>query len=400
MAVIDHLRVGCLRVPRFAVSCELAERPELRGHPVVVGEPGRPAVLDVSEEAEKAGVRPGQLLRQAIALCPRLEVLEARPTHLRQIVDAMLSSLEQVAPGIEPVEDGTALIDLRGLSGCYQDEQELGAAMLACVPGVLGPGLGLAADRFTARVAATITDPGTMRIVEAAQARDFLEPHPVSILPVSREMHRRLRLLGIRQLGQLAALPRAATTAQFGPEGLAAWRMARGADSADVHPRPWRQMAVQRLPLAAPLSLREPLLAALQQLINQLCAAPAFRNAAARQATLTMLTERDGEWRRTLTFKEPMGEARTLFELLRPLLADAQLPGPAIEIELELGDLVPARGWQALLPVSRGGRTELLERGLRQLRSRYGYCPVFRVVGVEPWSRIPERRTALIDCIS
>ena len=38
-----------------------------------------------------------------------------------------------------------------------------------------------------------------------------------------------------------------------------------------------------------------------------------------------------------------------------------------------------------------------LEESLRQLKARYGYCPVGRVVEMEPWSRVPERRLALID---
>jgi len=34
---------------------------------------------------------------------------------------------------------------------------------------------------------------------------------------------------------------------------------------------------------------------------------------------------------------------------------------------------------------------------VRQLKARYGRSPVAQVVEVEPWSRIPERRHALID---
>jgi DNA polymerase-4/protein ImuB len=47
--------------------------------------------------------------------------------------------------------------------------------------------------------------------------------------------------------------------------------------------------------------------------------------------------------------------------------------------------------------VGRRRLREQLEDALRQLKARYGYCPVGRVVEVEPWSRIPEQRLALID---
>jgi DNA polymerase-4/protein ImuB len=49
------------------------------------------------------------------------------------------------------------------------------------------------------------------------------------------------------------------------------------------------------------------------------------------------------------------------------------------------------------LPDARTTMRERLEEALRQLKARYGYCPVGRVVEMEPWNRVPERRLALID---
>jgi DNA polymerase-4/protein ImuB len=66
-------------------------------------------------------------------------------------------------------------------------------------------------------------------------------------------------------------------------------------------------------------------------------------------------------------------------------------------LELELTGLVTAQGRQLALAVGRRRLREQLEDALRQLKARYGYCPVGRVVEVEPWSRIPEQRLALID---
>jgi protein ImuB len=42
-------------------------------------------------------------------------------------------------------------------------------------------------------------------------------------------------------------------------------------------------------------------------------------------------------------------------------------------------------------------RRERIEEGMRQLRTRYGRTLVGRMVPVEPWSRIPERRWALVE---
>jgi DNA polymerase-4/protein ImuB len=98
-----------------------------------------------------------------------------------------------------------------------------------------------------------------------------------------------------------------------------------------------------------------------------------------------------------VTFKEALIERGRLWTALRSVLAEAQLPGPVSRLELELTGLVAAQGRQLALPVGRRRLREQLEDALRQLKARYGYCPVGRVVEVEPWSRIPEQRLALID---
>src|SRR3989442_1531376 len=72
--------------------------------------------------------------------------------------------------------------------------------------------------------------------VHLQQVEVFLAAQPVGMLPVSEEMRRRLRLLGIETLGALAALPRSALAAQFGPQGALAWELARGEDDSPVRP--------------------------------------------------------------------------------------------------------------------------------------------------------------------
>jgi len=44
----------------------------------------------------------------------------------------------------------------------------------------------------------------------------------------------------------------------------------------------------------------------------------------------------------------------------------------------------------------RGSRTEPLRDAIEQLKSRFGFNPIAKIVEVEPWSRIPERRLALM----
>ncbi|HET7092534.1 MAG TPA: hypothetical protein VFI22_03625, partial [Thermomicrobiales bacterium] len=53
-------------------------------------------------------------------------------------------------------------------------------------------------------------------------------------------------------------------------------------------------------------------------------------------------------------------------------------------------------GRQELLPGFYARRPRRLAEACRQLKQRFGSSCLYRVIEVEPWSRIPERRQALI----
>ena len=182
-----------------------------------------------------------------------------------------------------------------------------------------------------------------------------------------------------------------------GFEGELAWDLAAGRDRAPLRPPRRSPRLAERLVLEAPLASRLALLAAWEQTLSRLARRRAFRGLVARQALLVAATERGRQWTRTITFKEPLHEARRIWAALRPPLEEAEFPGPLSELLVELRGLEPAAGQQLALPSARSVLRGRLEEGLRQLKARYGYCPVGRVVEVEPWNRVPERRLALID---
>src|SRR5438067_13773932 len=99
--------VGALLVPRFPIACELAEQPRLRQLAVAVSRPDG-SVWAASEVAEASGVLPGLAMREAITRCPTLVVLEGRPALYQGLAEAILESLEQATPGVEPGGDGIA----------------------------------------------------------------------------------------------------------------------------------------------------------------------------------------------------------------------------------------------------------------------------------------------------
>jgi nucleotidyltransferase/DNA polymerase involved in DNA repair len=388
--------VGALVIPRFPLACELASRAALDGQPVVVARADG-TVWASSAAAELFGVGPDQQLREAITRCPELAVLEGRPAVYRAQEQTILEALESTAFAVEPGAEGVWFMEIDGLVGCYGSQEAMASAILGCAHSALGPRLGIAPGKFPALVAARRAGAGGSLDVELRRVEDFLAAQPVEMLPVSEEMRRRLRLLGIDTLGALRALPRSALAAQFGPQGRLAWELARGRDDTPVRPPERPEMVVEEAAFEVPLASREGLLVAAEQALGRAHRDRRMTARAVRQAVLRAETERGACWERTVTFKEALAERDRLWTALRTVLSEAQLPGPIIRLQLELTGLVTAQGRQLALAVGRRRLREQLEEALRQLKARYGYCPVGRVVEVEPWSRIPEQRLALID---
>ena len=110
------------------------------------------------------------------------------------------------------------------------------------------------------------------------------------------------------------------------------------------------------------------------------------------------ITAEDGRiWRHEQTLKEPSSDREYCWRVLRTILERVQYPAPVDALSLELLELSQESGKQTLLFPGRVQHRARLDEMMRQLKTRYGTSPMKRVVEVEPWSRIPERRYALMD---
>ena len=399
--------IACLLVPRLALVCELAQRPDLAGAPVALADGDGLRVAEATDAAARRGVRPGQTLREATAYCPALAVLEPRPARAQRAADQLVETLDAVSPLVEEATPGVVYADLRGLQGLYPQPGALdsavldGASHINELAGVaeagLGPRLGVAADRFTASVAARCAPPGEALHVAPGEAAAFLAPRPVDWLPLEEAERAWLRLLGIGTLGAFAALPRHAVEAQLGTHGGHAWLAARGEDATALRPRPFRERVVEQAQAQPPLVSRESVLRTVEQLLGRALRQPQSRGRFVRTLRLRATTEDDRCWERTRVLKEPTGDRARLWTTIRPELEGAEYPGPVAELSLELGGLTAESGRQAGLFIEQTRRREQLEEMARHLKLRYGQSPLMRMVAVEPWSRIPERRHALLD---
>jgi len=259
------------------------------------------------------------------------------------------------------------------------------------------PSVGIGEGKFAAWAAAVTSAPGEACVVPPGREAAFLAPLDVSLLPCSPDTLRRLELLGLRTISDLANLPLGAVQAQFGSEGCRLWELAHGLDREPLRPRRHEESVSERLAFPEPAVSTEALSVAGRQILSRLFRQPTLRHRAVRQMRLRAALSDSRSWERTVTFREATADRDQMLYVLRCTLEAALPSRPVEEMEVTLSGLTGETGKQEGLFTAKGHRRAQLEEALRQLKARFGQSPVYHIVEVEPWSRIPERRLALID---
>jgi protein ImuB len=388
--------IACVSIPGLELKVALRRTPTLALRPAALApEPrGEPLVGPVTAAAEAAGVRPGMRLGEALATCPSLVLVEPDAAGAELAWEEIVRSLEGAGFAVEPASLGVAYFETAGVERLYGGLERALRRARAAVGAEWDARIGAAARRFAALAAACVARPGQLVVVADDELSRFLAPLPLTLLPLERARSEELEALGVRTLGQLAALPGGAVAERLGPDGRLAWRLARGGPAGSVRGR--------RPPVAAAVSLEFPqavgneltLRRALARLVEQALARPERRDRFVRKVALAARLESGGSWRRTCTLREPSADPDRLRVALSPRLAD--LPGPVAELRLELVELTEPAGRQLELLAAGGKEQARLRDGLRQVRASTGSGSVCTIVEVAPWSRIPEARALLV----
>lgn len=200
-------------------------------------------VTAASDEARLAGVRPGMRRREAEALCPTIVTLVSDPAAETSAFEPVARAIEDVVPRFELAAPGLGYVPVAGAVRYYGSEEALVERLVAAVDGVAGGGarFGVADGPFAARMAAEAATRSPVIVTDTAV---FLAGLDVATLGVD-ELVDTFRWLGVRTLGDLAALPRDAVASRFGPGGLQAHRVASGEDRVVVPRRQGGEIVVE-----------------------------------------------------------------------------------------------------------------------------------------------------------
>lgn len=202
-------------------------------------------VFASSAAARAEGVARGIRLREAQARCASLVILDYDPAVDNRVFEPIIAGLEELTPHVQVLRPGMCAVRVRGVAQYYGGEKGAALALVGRMdelgagrPGHSHTRGGVADGIFTAEHAARAgTRSGDrVTVVTAGGSAEFLAPLDIGLLE-DTHLVTLLRRLGVRTLGDFAALAADDVRTRFSEQGRRLHALASGRDSWPLAPR-------------------------------------------------------------------------------------------------------------------------------------------------------------------
>jgi protein ImuB len=269
----------------------------LRAVPLVVRERvgSRELVRAASIEARAEGVTRGMRRREAEAQCPGVVCIDTDESLEARAFEVVARAIEVLTPRLVLDRPGLCSFLTRGPSRYFGGDEGLAVHVHDAVVAALGEvdpdiRVGIADGGFAARLATRRARAGAPFVVEAGTSAAFCAPWPVAVFD-DEALESLLVRLGLRTLGDVAALPADAVLARFGIDGRRFHDLARGIDAGPpvlVTPPP---DLVEQVELDPPVQRVDAVAFAAKGLADRLLARLADRGLACTRVVIEAETE-------------------------------------------------------------------------------------------------------------
>lgn len=386
-------RIAHFDLDTFFVAVERARDHSLRGKPVLVGRAGpRGVVAAASYESRVFGCRSAQPMTQALRLCPQAIVIAPNFEAYRAMSARFHEMLRATSPVVESIGIDEAYVDLTGIGDPIRGAYDTAAALRARVRAELDVAVSvcIAGSRTTAKVGSDRAKPDGLIEVPVGDDAAFLAPLPIRDLPlVGPKAGEALLRLGVRTIGQLAAVDVRWLEQLFGKSGAAISERARGLDPTPVNGEARVARSISRaVTFLEDVSDEAELRRVLMRHAERVGADLRDSGRRARTTTLKLRWSDFTTLSRSHTLERPVQSTAAILEAGRALL-DATIAAegmrPVRLIGLGVTNLVEDALQLDFFDSSSSGpagvlRDEELDRTLDSLRARFGSSAVKRGV--------------------
>ena len=375
-AELDWLAIAHMDCDAFYASVEKRDRPELRDRPVIVGGGKRGVVTTCCYIARISGVRSAMPMFKALKACPEAVVIKPDFAKYKAESKRILGLAGDLTPLIQNLSLDEAWMDLSGTERLHGSIPALTLAKLqARIEAETGltVSIGLAPNKFLAKIASDLDKPRGFSVIGQAEALDFLNDRKVSILPgVGPAMAGSLEKAGYGTVGDLARANPKDLVAHWGAHGLRLAQLAIGRDARPVNPNEARKGISAETTFERDLSKLADLEDKLAPLCERVARQARAGGVAGRAVILKLRTTDFRIVTRRRTIPVPTQTARTLFAVGRELLAREASGRPWRLVGIGIADLVEAATAEADFFAGDERKALAGERMLDHLRARFG----------------------------
>ena len=235
--VILHSDLNC-----FYASAEINENPALRGKKVAVcgsTENRHGIVLTASYPAKRSGVKTGMANWEAKQACPDLIVVPPHYDLYLKYSRLVRRIYRRYCNDIEPFGMDENWLAIEGVHNVETDGLEIAEEIRQAVKDEIGltVSIGVSFNKIFAKLGSDMKKPDAVTVISEANYRDKVWPLPVSeLLYVGPATTRKLRMLSVNTIVDLANCEPGIIRSKLGKNGLMLWTFANGWDYSPVMP--------------------------------------------------------------------------------------------------------------------------------------------------------------------
>jgi DNA polymerase IV len=285
----------------YFASAEQHLRPELRGKPVAVA----PVTSDggcciaASYEAKAFGVKTGTRVGEAKRMCPKLIIVDARPSEYIKLHHRLLEAIERHLPvqGVHSIDEVSCILDIRDRT--VERATELAGRIKAGIARDVGEtmrcSIGVAPNRMLAKLATDMQKPNGLVIIRKEELPGRLYHLALEDFPgIGPRMGKRLREKGVMSVEQLCASSRKEMETLW--ESVLGWKWYLWLRGEDVHePATTRRSIGHQHVLAPELRTPEAALAVAQRLVSKAASRMRMMGYEARTLALAVTLDARGD---------------------------------------------------------------------------------------------------------
>jgi len=222
----------------------LGEEQDIREVPSVVAgdkESRHSIILAKSTPAKKYGIKTGEPLFQALEKCPDLVVVQPDYGLYVEASRHFVEMLRQFSPSVEQYSIDEAWVDMTGTERLWGPPRLAAEKLRQRIWEELGftVNVGISSNKLLAKMAGDFEKPNKVHTLFPEEVEEKFWPLPVrDLFLVGAATERKLKMLGIYTIGDLAHADMHVLKRRLGKHGETIWHFANGRNADAVTPEP------------------------------------------------------------------------------------------------------------------------------------------------------------------